>query len=101
MIVGVLDVFVSLDSCIVMMSALCSCASWVSSESLFLIQFMFTWSIMRVLFLFAVVVWVWLGLGFVLCCVMFCFCLFGGKVGFDCCVEVWVCFDHVQFLFCL
>ena len=70
---GVLDVFVSLDSCIVMMSGLCSCASLVSSESLFLIPFMFTWSIMRVLFLFAFVVWVWLvfGLGFALCCVMF------------------------------
>ena len=53
---GVLDVFVSFDSCIVMMSALCSCASWVSSVSLFLIPFMFTWSIMRVLFLFALVV---------------------------------------------
>jgi len=50
---------VSLDSCIVMMSALCSCAIWVSSESLFLIPLIFIWSILRVLFVLACVVWVW------------------------------------------
>ena len=84
---GVLDVVVSFDSCIVMMSALCSCASWVSSVILFLIPLMFTWSIVRVLFLFACVGVVCFGFGFALCLVMFCLCLFG-SVGFVFCVGV-------------
>ena len=83
---GVLDVVVSFNSCIVMMSALCSCASWVSSVILFLMPLMFTWSIVRVLFLFACVGVVCFG--FVLCLMVFCLCLFGGDVRFVCCVDV-------------
>ena len=84
---GVLDVFVSFDSCTVMMSALSSCASWVSSVSLFLIPFMFTWEYYES-FVFVCrcglsLACFWFGFCFVLCGV-----LFGGKVGFVCCVEV-------------